>query len=158
MTRWMRRYRRPATTTHCLAQIKLSHSANFVLNVSSDKGYFPTRVILLAAQETAGSVLRSDRSDEDGPLCIGGKGWVPPEAQDLKLKLLTIEHEKKAGNRGGRKTAAALHEEFSWNDITTDAKDVLANCLLCLLSRSASKVPRPLSTTLYASKPNGVLH
>lgn len=34
----------------------------------------------------------------------------------------------------------------------------MSHCLLCVLSRSSSKVPRLLAITLHASRPNEVLH
>lgn len=82
---------------------------------------------------------------------------MPDEADCLKLKLLTVKHAGKEEHRGGEATAAALREEFTWNGLTTIAKYVFSIYLLCLLSRSGAKVPRPLATTLHDEKPNDVL-
>lgn len=89
---------------------------------------------------------------------MDGKVWIPEDSEELKLRLLKIAHGGKAGHRGGEATAASLRVEFVWKGLTTDAKDFVSNCLLCVRSRSGSKVPRPLSSTLNASKPNEVLH
>jgi len=84
--------------------------------------------------------------------------WIPPDAIDLKLKLLTIAHAGTAGHRGSDSTRATLLENFRWTGIQRDVRDFVASCLLCIMAKSGNKIPRPLSTTLHGSKPNEVLH
>lgn len=87
-----------------------------------------------------------------------GKVWVPEKADELNLKFFTVTDAGKSGHRGGQATTASIPEKLNWRGKTTDAKDFVANCLLCVLSRSGSKLHRPIATTLHASKRNEVLN
>lgn len=72
---------------------------------------------------------------------------------ECKIKLLTIGHAGVAGHKGGDSTAISLQEQFTRSSLLVDAKDFVANFLLCVLSRSGSYVSRPLVATLHASRP-----
>jgi len=87
-----------------------------------------------------------------------GPAWIPNDCVELKLRLLTIAHAGAAGHRGADPTWHALREEFTWTDLRDDVRSFVSSCLLCVLSKSGNKVPRPLSTTLHATKPNEVIH
>lgn len=158
MTRWMRGYRRPTPSTQRVNRIQQQQTTHLVPTVPVEQTNWPTRDILCDAQQTAPTTPASAIADEDGLLRVDNKVWVPDDDDSLKLKLLTIAHAGQAGHRGGEATAASLREESTWKGLTTDAKDFVSNCLLCVLSRSGSKVPRPLAITLHASRPNEVLH
>lgn len=45
-----------------------------------------------------------------------------------------------------------------WTDLRDDIRSFVLSCLLCVLSASGNKIPRPLSSTIHASKPNEVIH
>lgn len=47
---------------------------------------------------------------------------------------------------------------FLWKGLTADAQDFVSNFVICMLSRSGAKLPRPHVNTLHASQPNQVLH
>lgn len=155
MTRWMRGYRRATPTTKRVGRIQQSES---VPTVPRDNTSWPTLEGIASAQQLVQTKPKNATTDDDGLLRIEGKVWVPDTDDGLKLKLLTVAHAGQAGHRGGEATAATLREEFIWKGLTTDARDFVSNCLLCMLSRSGAKIPRPLSNTLHASKPNEVLH
>lgn len=90
--RWMRGYRRLATTTHLVARMQHFYGANLVPTMYFDKGSCWRRGMLLTAPESGGSAPPSAISDEDELLRMDGKVWIPPEADGLKIKLLTIAH------------------------------------------------------------------
>lgn len=156
MTRWMRGYRRRAPHQR-VARLECTNGACMVPTAPTKPSEWPSRTTLKAAQN-GHEPPRGSTTDEDGLLRVDGKVWVPKGNDEMKIKLLTIAHAGQAGHRGADATVAAIREEFVWNGVTTDAREFVSNCLLCVLSRSGSAVPRPLSQTLHATKPNDVLH
>ncbi len=63
-----------------------------------------------------------------------------------------------AGHRGSDSTLANLAEDFIRDVIRQDTRAFVTSCLLCIMTKSGSTIPRPISTTLHGSKPNEVLH
>ena len=98
------------------------------------------------------------KSLDSGLLVIKGTEWIPEDCVDLKLQLLTIAHAGNAGHRGSDATWKALREAFTWTNLRDDTRSFISSCTLCVLSKSGNKVPRPLSTTLHASKPDEVIY
>lgn len=92
-----------------------------------------------------------------GLLSIKGAAWVPNDCVDLKLRLLTIAHAGQSGHRGADSTYHALRERFIWTDMREDTRSFVSSCLLCVLSKSGDKVPRPLASTTHSTKPNEVI-
>lgn len=95
--------------------------------------------------------------DEDGLARSHGKVWIPVAAYELKLKLLAIVHAGTVGHRGADATVDILLEEFLWKGMRRDVSEFVDAFLLCVMSKASKKVPRPLSTTLHACKPNQVI-
>jgi len=89
---------------------------------------------------------------------VDGKIWIPDSETSLKLKLLSIAHAGESGHRGIESTVDAITSKYYWDNLTTDVKAFVADCLLCILSKSGRKIPRPLSMTTHASKPGQILH
>lgn len=79
-------------------------------------------------------------------------------SEEPEIKLLTLVHGGKAGQRGGEATAATLCEQFSCSGQQSDANDFLSDCLYCIMCRSGLRVPPGLESTLHASLPGEVLH
>lgn len=158
MTRWMRGYRRVIPTTRRVARLQLGTGPDMVPTAPQRSADWPSRETILAVHSNTDAKPAGAALDEDGLVRVNNKIWVPDEADHLKLKLLTVAHAGQAGHRGVDATAASLREEFTWRKIQIDAKDFVSNCLLCILSRTGSKIPRPLSITLHGSRPNEVLH
>lgn len=76
----------------------------------------------------------------------------------MKPMLLTVALAVQAGHKSVNATGAALTNYSVRHRIVTDAKEFVANCLLCIHSRSGSKTAFLLSTTLHASKRYEVLY
>ena len=47
---------------------------------------------------------------------------------------------------------------FTWDGIREDTRAFITSCLLYIMTKSGSTIPRPISSTLHGSKPNEVLH
>lgn len=83
--------------------------------------------------------------------------WIPGDAVQLKLYLLTIAHAGNAGHCGVDPAWTSLRKEFHWVDQRDDVRNFDSSCLLCMLAKSRNKVPQPLSTTIHRTKPNEVI-
>lgn len=84
--------------------------------------------------------------------------WSSQSHEAMKIKFLTIAHDGQAGHLGADATVAAVGEQLVRTGITTDAREFVFSCFLCVLSRNGATVLRPLSQTFYSTKPNDVLH
>lgn len=102
--------------------------------------------------------LSDATADDSKLLSIKVAKWIPDECIDLKLRLLTIAHAGNAGHRGFDPTWNFLREPVTWNSQRDDVRSFVSSCLLCVLSKSGKKIPRPLPTSIHAAKPNEVIH
>ena len=84
--------------------------------------------------------------------------WIPSMAVNLQLKLLVTSHCGMSGHRGIEATQHILREQFTWKNIDSDVEGFVKGCLHCLVSRTGSKIPRPLSHQMHAMRPNEILH
>lgn len=156
MTRWMRGYRRAPAIKRAAPSLPFS---GVTTSPDSPEFNWPSRVEMLEAQERYKNSAPSDATADDSKLLsIKGAVWIPDECIDLKLRLLTIAHAGNAGHRGFDPTWNVLREHFTWNSQRDDVRSFVSSCLLCVLSKSGNKIPRPLSTTIHAAKPNKVIH
>lgn len=150
MTRWMRGYRKAPSirrVTHAL------HFQGVPTSPLSDQADWPSVTELLSVQDRKASPPCSTRN-KDGLVLSSGRVWIPDDADNLKLRLLTIAHAGCSGHRGADPTWHAVHERFTWRNQRNDVRAFVSACLLCVLSKTGSKIPRPLATTAHASKPN----
>lgn len=97
--------------------------------------------------------LQKFQADSDGLMRFRTKSWVPPSADDLKIKVITIVHPGQAGHDGAETIAALLRESYTWKGLSDDATDFVANCLLYIMSRTGELVTRALPLTLHAHGP-----
>jgi hypothetical protein len=61
------------------------------------------------------------------------------------------------GLRGINTTLKLLQEVYYWVNMVDDVKAFIKDCIHCLVV-GGSRVPRPLGSTVVATKPNEVLH
>jgi transposase InsO family protein len=66
-------------------------------------------------------------------------------------------HCRSAGHRAYEATLGAFKEYVAWT-VMADVKVFVQNCLHCVATIPGDKVPRPLGTQLYATKPNEIIH
>ncbi len=111
-----------------------------------------------AQEENLHSAPGSALPDDGGTLRVKGAAWIPDDSINLKLRLLTIAHAGNAGHRGADPPWNSLSEQFFWTDQRDGVRTFVSSCLLRVLAKSGNKVPRPLSTTLHATKPNEIIH
>lgn len=154
MTRWLRGYRgqRPSIR-------RLKAPLPVPTAPAPDGEEWPDRLAIIATQGTqeAPPPARATK-DEDGLIRCDGRVWLPINADDMKLKLLTIAHCGPSGHRGAESTHESIRTHFTWMGLRRDTSDFVSACLFCVLSKTGAKIPRPLSLTLHASRPNEVLH
>jgi transposase InsO family protein len=86
-----------------------------------------------------------------------GKMVIPEDADDLKMRLCVVAHAGRAGHRGINTTIKSLQELYFWVNMAEDVKAFIKDCLHCIVV-GGNRVPRPLGSTVVATKPNEVLH
>lgn len=129
----------------------------------SDEFEWPSREAIIRSQKrNIASSQKKTTGDHDGLRRTTGRTaghiWILSSDTDLKLLLLIIAHAGDAGHRGAETIFDALHVKYFWEGIRDDTRAFVSDCLHCVLAKCGNKVPRPLSSTLHADKPNGVLH
>lgn len=156
MNRQMRWYR--LRSPHQLvARVTGTHSSSMIPTDPTGLTKWLSRHALRDAPEERKSA-RVCIADDDGPIRVNGKLFVPTANDALRIKLLTFAHAGQAGPRGANVTVAALKERLLWAGMSKDGKSFVSNFLLCVLSKSGSTVPRPLAQTLHSTKPDDVHH
>lgn len=156
MKRWMRGYRKAPATRRITPVIPFS---GVTTSPDSDEFTWPDFDEISAAQSKHAAQAPKDANASSSMLLlVNGAAWIPDDAVDLKLRLLTIAHSGTAGHRGVDPTWHALRNQFSWTDQRDDVRNFVSFCLLCLLSKTGNKIPSPLSSTIHASRPNEVIH
>ena len=75
---------------------------------------WPDLAEIKAIQDKHKDKAPKDAKPNDSKLSlIKGEAWIPDEAVDLKLRLLTIAHAGNSGHRGVDPTWHALRKEFT---------------------------------------------
>lgn len=154
MTRWLRGYRGQIRAVR-----RIKGPLPPVPTAPAAEDEWPDREVIREAQNAQDFPPPTRAStDEDGLIRCNGRVWLPVNAHELQLKLLTIAHCGTAGHRGADATFESLKPYFTWIGQRRDTADFVAACLFCNLSKTGAKIPRPLAATLHASRPNEVLH
>ncbi|MEM1369509.1 MAG: RNase H-like domain-containing protein [Cyanobacteria bacterium P01_H01_bin.15] len=154
MTRWMRGYRKPPAIRRISSVIPF---IGVVQSPNDSEFTWPSSSEISKIQSRA-SAPKNSITTGNGILELDGLIWIPDNAIDLKLRLITIAHAGTAAHRGADSTYHALHEIFYWKNMRADVRSFVAECLLCVMSKSGEKVPRPLASTAHASSPNEIIH
>ena len=156
MTRWMRGYRRATAVRRVTSTVPFN---GVTVPPDSPEFEWPSAAEIASVQgENRAHAPKAAKLDDSGILLLKGAAWIPDDCVDLKLRLLTVAHAGTAGHRGSDPTWHALRERFTWTDLREDVRTFVSSCLLCVLAKGGNKIPRPLSTTVHATKPNEVIH
>ena len=83
--------------------------------------------------------------------------WVPPDADQLQLRLIIIAHCGSAGHRGKHATLAALSSRFFWSGMRADIDEFLRQCLHCLPGKGGDVIQRPFGLTATPTKANEII-
>ena len=86
------------------------------------------------------------------------KIYIPPSDEELQLRIIVAAHSGFGGHRGYTATSDVIKEKVAWSSRESDVKEFVQGCLVCLLSGSGSKIPRPLGHQLHAEKVGELLH
>lgn len=157
MTRWMRGYH--GYSAHTRRFREFSGHAHVIRAPDPTANDWPTRSLVLKYQKNTSDALPDIITETaDGLIETEGITWIPTDAYDLQGKLLAVAHAGAAGHLGVETTINTLPQSFCWKDMLGDTKDFVAGCIFCLLSKSGTKVPRPLASTLHGARPNQVIN
>ena len=155
MTRWFKGYRGKRKT--CMVR-RVQLVQEEVISPRHENFDWPSVAEIVKAQTDFKSELPDSLSCTEGVYHRGESLWIPNSATELQLKLLTVAHCGEAGHRKVEATKSRLRENFFWDNMAADCEAFVRNCLHCFTSHNARTVPRPLASTLHASKPGEVLH
>ena len=155
LTRWMKGYR--STKSYICRVRKAIPYSGIPKSPYSSTFEWPDRGAILKAQSKC-ETPKNCTTDDDKLIRTSGKIWIPDDANDLKLRLMTVAHAGEAGHRGCDSTVDALKSEFTWTGLAEDTKDFINDCLLCIIAKSGNRIPRPLSSGIHATKPGQILH
>lgn len=78
--------------------------------------------------------------------------------KELQLGICVAAHCELGGHRGYTTTSAIIKEKFDLPTLQADVKTFVQRCLVCMLSASGDKVPRPLGHQLHAERVGELLH
>jgi hypothetical protein len=84
--------------------------------------------------------------------------FIPPDALELKLRILIISHCGLAGHRGIKTTLNNIRSRFYWESLAQDVSSFCKQCLHCTVNQGGNVVPRPYGPAVHASTRNTVLH
>eukprot|EP00752_Nemacystus_decipiens_P007839 g7004.t1 len=100
--------------------------------------------------------------DEEGlyRVSVGGRDvlWIPSDAQDLQVRLMVSGHMNEAGHRGTAATLQRIKEYCCWENMATDIREFVKQCLHCMDSKAGEMVPRPFDETVHGTRAGEVLH
>lgn len=152
LTRWMRGY-----PVH-VARVRRFRDAQprLRVNIAPGPNYesCPSRDCLVKMnQDTCEIPPLEAFTDEDGLIHVEGAVWVPTDAHAMQLALLTISHTGTAGHRGLKATLGMLTAAFRWLNVRGYIAEFVSECILCLLSNTGAKDPRPLAIMLHGERP-----
>ena len=154
LTRWARGYRSETLSTGHVSSLTL-HTPPVM--PAADEVEWPNIAGMREAQRAANPPPNANCAD-DGLVRVGTQIWVPPNAFELKLKLLVTSHCGSIGHRGQLATESILRENFIWDNMREDVVNFVRGCIHCLVSRTGETVPRPFGHALHAERPNEILH
>lgn len=156
MTRWCRGYRGKRLTVKRVTHLLLQQD---VVESPLDKGFHWPDAADISKEQHGHEEEASDLvKKSDAVWMIDGKTWIPDACPELQLKLLVISHCGRSGHRGREATLSILKEGYAWKSMEQDCNEFVSMCLHCLTGKTGHKIPRPISTTIHASKPNEVVH
>jgi len=153
LTRWAKGYR----TSTKVSRITIQNMDR--LPSTTDSGFiWPTLGYIRTAQRKSKETPPKGYVKKRSIWENNGIYWVPRKATSLQLAIITAAHTGSAGHRGADATISIIREKFFWEDITEDVRAFVKYCFHCIATRSGKKIPRPLMSTLHASRPNEILH
>jgi len=157
MTRWLKGYRGKRLAVKKISTVL--QETDVVPSPEDEKFEWVTEDVIKEAQNSnePPEKLKID-TDTSGLKNHNGKVWIPDESPELQLRLLVTAHCGHAGHRGAESTESILREKYYWSSMKEDVNEFTRACLHCIVGKTGHKIPRPISLTLHASKPNEVIH
>lgn len=87
-----------------------------------------------------------------------GKLYIPPEDTEMQLRICVAAHCGLGGHRGKTATKSIAKEKVVWPTLDADLDSFCQSCLVCLISATGEKVPRPFGQQEHAERVGELLH
>ncbi len=99
----------------------------------------------------AGFSLTSNLSS-DLWMSTNGKIYIAENDEELQLRICVAALCGHGGHGGLTATTNIVKQKLHWSTVDFDIKVFVQSCLVCTLSSSCSKVPRPLGQQIHAER------
>ncbi|GMF38684.1 unnamed protein product [Phytophthora fragariaefolia] len=126
--------------------------------LQDDKFTWPTIESVRAAQEAAVSPGAEFKQNEQGIWVADGKIWLPPNDNDLIVRVMIVAHCGVRAHRGAEAMLLLLRDEFVFEDMSKRVEHFVAECLLCKHVKDGLLVQRPWNIPPKATRRNELLH
>lgn len=156
MTRWMRGCHKGQVIRRTAPGVPLSG----VTRAPEDPDFrWPDTAEVCAAQNKHKAEAPCDTTKVPSKmLLVIVAAWIPDEAVDLELRLLSIAQTGAADRHGADPSWHAVRKESTWTAQRNDGRSLSSSLLLCILLKSGNKGPRSLSSTTHVPRPNVFIH
>jgi len=153
LTRWAKGYRRNTKVSRITIQDmdRLPSSTDYGFN-------WPTMGCIKSAQRSSKEKPPNGYVKNGAVWEKNGIYWIPCNASSLQLSIIVAAHTGISGHRGSDATISIIKEKFFWKRMGDDVRTFVKQCFHCIVTRTGKKIPRPLMSTLHASRPNEILH
>ena len=94
----------------------------------------------------------------DGLWRYKGRLWIPEDAEDAKVLVLTLAHYSLGGHFGAEGMLISLRTRVFWKQMVADVKDFVADCILCRCAKAATPTRVHLGEQVQPTGPNASLH
>ncbi len=119
---------------------------------------WPTMDDVVQAQQTVQAPKEVVMDTTKGCLTKNNCIWIPPEAMELRQRILIVAHCGSMGHRGADAMRLHLKRLFWISNLSSEIQDFLKTCVLCPHVKGGRIIQRPHSQLWHARQPNEGLH
>lgn len=117
ISRWMCGWHSLTSAIQCVIRLRMVTGESMVPSTPDSQAEWPSRVEIRKVQRIAGKRNGDFQSDDDELLRIEGKMWIPQDADDMKIKFLSVTYTGQAGHSGSEESSVSLDEELKLKDM-----------------------------------------
>lgn len=113
------------------ARIEVAQPLSQLRPLQDERFEWPTVSAVRAAQECSKYAHGGCTMSEHRVWLKNGKTWIPPDADELALRLMIVAHCGRRAHRGADTMYQLLHDEFAIDDLRERVQKFVGECLLC---------------------------
>lgn len=153
MTKWAVQTKNTVNTS-MLGRIKVLMAAKINTGVVKDFDWPRMQDALDSEERTKlGTPKRCTRTNETNRMPTG-QIWISDDDYKLLLRILIAPHTVWGGLRAAGPTFSTVGAHFRWRNLRDHTAEFTRSCFHCIATKHGNIIPRSLSHTLHASRPN----